>query len=140
MNFWNAFDWFSLFCAFVVMGMFGSVMNMVNICNDSVEAVKDPAEVAWNSASYLASVHEHIDTLETTVKYVNNFRTVMAAYPLVIILRLFKAYSAQPKLAMVTKTLQTAGQELMEFGLVFCSVAINFTISGVILFGREVVS
>jgi hypothetical protein len=63
---------------------------------------------------------------------------VMAAYPLIIILRLFKAYSAQPRLAMVTKTLETAGQELVEFGLVFMSVFITFTISGVVLFGREV--
>jgi len=139
-SFWNLFDWFSLFCAFVVMGMFGSVMNMVNICNDSVQNLKDPTEVLWNSTAYTTVLHDHIETLETTVKYVNNFRTVMAAYPLIIILRLFKAYSAQPRLAMVTKTLETAGQELIEFGLVFMSVFVTFTISGVVLFGREVVS
>lgn len=140
LTFWNAFDWFSLVCAFAVMGMFGSVMNMINICNDSVDGLLDPRVVAWNSTAYVERLHEHMDTLETTVKYVNNFRTVMAAYPLIIILRLFKAYSAQPRLAMVTKTLETAGQELLEFGLVFFSVFITFTISGVILFGREVVS
>merc|ERR1740117_1245892 len=41
---------------------------------------------------------------------------------------------------MVTKTLETAGQELVEFGLVFMSVFVTFTISGVVLFGREVTS
>ena len=127
-------------CAFVVMGMFGAVIDMVNILNDSLEELKDPAVVGWNSTEYAMGLTEHVEILESTVFYVNNFRLVMAAYPLIIILRLFKAFAAQPRLAMVTKTLETAGQELVEFGLVFMSVFVTFTISGVGLFGREVTS
>lgn len=143
LSFWNAFDWFSLFCAFTVMGMFGAVMSLVNGLNDSLMAIKDPGAShsgSFNSTAYTIEMHSHVALLENTVQYVNNFRMVMAAYPLIIILRLFKAYSAQPRLAMVTKTLETAGQELVEFGLVFFSVFITITISGVVLFGREVSS
>jgi hypothetical protein len=139
-SFWNAFDWFSLFCAFVVMGMFGAVMNMVNGLNDSLEALKDPIRVGHDAASYKGALDLHTELLEAAVAYVNTFRYVMAAYPLIIILRLFKAYASQPRLAMVTKTLESSGQELVEFGLVFFSVFITITISGVVLFGREVKS
>jgi len=140
MNWWNFFDWFSLICAFSVMGMLGVVMNMVNALNDSLELMKDPNKVGFNSTAYTDSLHEHVMLLEQTTEYAYNFRMVMAAYPLIIILRLFKAYSAQPRLAMVTRTLQTASQELVEFFLVFFSVFITITISGVVLFGREVSS
>lgn len=139
-NFWNAFDWFSMMCAFTVMAMFGAVIGILGGLNDSLRKLDAPEKEYANSTMYRKGLHEHIDTLESTVQYVNNFRMVMASYPLIIILRLFKAYSAQPRLAMVTNTIGRAGLELIEFGVVFFSVFITFTISGVVLFGREVVS
>lgn len=134
LSIYNVVDWISMFCAFAVMGMFAGCMTQLGELNKSLASLPLPS----NSTEYRDGVGSHIKKLESTVEYVYNFRMVMAAYPLIIILRLFKAYSAQPRLAIVTHTLGSAAQELGEFALIFCSVFLTFTISGVILFGREV--
>merc|ERR1712032_375271 len=54
------------------------------------------------------------------------------------ILRLFKSFTAQPKLALVTRTLARAGPDLFHFMIVFVSVFVTFMICGIVLFGREV--
>jgi hypothetical protein len=76
--------------------------------------------------------------LQDNVNYVRNLRLSVAVYPLIIIIRLFKSFAAQPKLAMVTKTLSSAIPDLLHFAVVFGSVFVTFTICGIVLFGREV--
>eukprot|EP00971_Amphidinium_carterae_P205037 4069386-Amphidinium_carterae.1 len=87
----------------------------------------------------------------------------MAAYPIIIVVRLFKAFKAQPRLALVTRTMTSAATDLIHFGIVcfpeyswegrgwhnklrhailailrFSSVFLAFAVAGVMLFGGEV--
>jgi len=139
-GFWNAFDWISMACAFALIGMFIGALALIAEVNASLEETPGVDNFGDNTTAYQEAVEKHALTLENCVAYIHTFRICMASYPLIIILRLFKAYASQPRLAMVTKTLENAGQDLQHFGLVFSSVFITFTISGVVLFGREVES
>ena len=66
--------------------------------------------------------------LTNLLRNVGGFRMLLAAYPGVIVLRLFKAFNAQPRLALVTRTLQAAGTDLYHFML---SVAIRTGVAAV---------
>ena len=58
---WNLFDWFSLVCAFVVIGMFIAVMSMVSALNDSLDQLQVPLELGYNSTGYTDALHDHAD-------------------------------------------------------------------------------
>lgn len=58
-------------------------------------------------------------------------------YPMLTIIRLFEAFSSQPRLATFTKALSLASVTLSHFLLVSCSVFFTYAIVAVVLFGRE---
>lgn len=62
---------------------------------------------------------------------------LMAGYPFIVGLRLFRTFDAQPRLALVTRTLQSAGMEIIHFGVVFFSAFMIYTASAMVLFGAE---
>lgn len=47
-------------------------------------------------------------------------RWISGFYPVCIMMRLFKAFAAQPRLAIVTKTLALAATDLTHFGIAAC--------------------
>eukprot|EP00438_Fugacium_kawagutii_P025878 Skav233688 [mRNA] locus=scaffold1927:198356:205088:- [translate_table: standard] len=52
----------------------------------------------------------------------------------------FKAFAAQPRLAIVTKTLTLVANDLTHFGIVFLSIFFTYVAMGMAFFGREVES
>merc|ERR1719456_2071244 len=66
-----------------------------------------------------------------------NQRSVLAGYPFVVGLRLFRTFDAQPRLALVTRTLQSASMEIIHFGVVFFSAFMIYTAAAMVLFGPE---
>merc|ERR1719428_788571 len=56
---------------------------------------------------------------------------------LLVMCRFFKAFKGQPRLAVVTTTIASAGSDLFHFGLIFFSVFLTFAFAGTILFGRR---
>jgi len=136
MGFWNAFDWISVFCAFAVIVMFFFAIDFSMKVNDGMSRVPGYGTVPL--AVYTLSISEHVLQLEAAVQYGHWFRIALAAYPIIIVGRLFKAYKAQPRLALVTNTLKNASTDLLHFLIVFLSVFLSFVVSGCALFGREV--
>ena len=53
------------------------------------------------------------------------------------LLRLFKGFARQPRLALVTKTMVKSVSDLVHFGLVFFSVFGTFAIGALSAFGRD---
>merc|ERR1719265_438787 len=68
----------------------------------------------------------------------NFVRIVFAAYPFIIGLRLLKAFAAQPRLALLTRTIWFAGQDLLHFLFVFLSIFCTFITAAMLLFGRYI--
>merc|ERR1719321_1094776 len=87
---------------------------------------------------YRTWVHEHLDNLEDVTKVAHFFKLLLSCYPMVIVMRLFKAFAAQPRLAVVTSTLSICMVDMLHFLLVFLSVFMTYAVAGVLLFGREV--
>jgi hypothetical protein len=77
-------------------------------------------------------------SVHNTVQHVYRFRVVLAMFQFLIGGRLFKAFDAQPRLALVTRTISRAGVTLVHFMVVWLSVFFVFIISAVVLFGQEI--
>ena len=54
-----------------------------------------------------------------------NFRFWLCIYPVVLLMRLFKSFAAQKRLAIVTDTFSVAYNDLMHFFVVFLFLALE---------------
>merc|ERR1740130_2117836 len=91
-----------------------------------------------NRAGFREQSQVVFDVLAEEVLAANNFRVILGTYPMLIVMRLFEAFSHQPRLSIVTSTLGDAMVDLVHFLLVFLSIYVTYAIAGVVLFGREV--
>mmetsp|Transcript_10858 Transcript_10858/g.24910 ORF Transcript_10858/g.24910 Transcript_10858/m.24910 type:complete len:1047 (-) Transcript_10858:32-3172(-) len=136
---WHVVDWVSVLGGFVIVLL--SLLSFNGTGKVNAEAQK-LAGINWmdgptEAQMYNDQVEVYVDALEDVVKYVHNLKLVFAAYPLLIVFRLFKAFAAQPRLALVTNTLVVTGVDLLHFMLVFTSIFVTLAISGLVLFGRR---
>eukprot|EP00929_Paragymnodinium_shiwhaense_P012052 TRINITY_DN11866_c0_g2_i1.p1 TRINITY_DN11866_c0_g2~~TRINITY_DN11866_c0_g2_i1.p1 ORF type:complete len:986 (-),score=265.15 TRINITY_DN11866_c0_g2_i1:256-3213(-) len=135
---WNLCDWVSVACAIAVMIMFGVALDMTNEVNDRMQAIPPEDSAKEDPGSYSAAVDNYLRALEECVHQGYRLRLVLFMYPFVIIVRLFKAYGSQPRLALITSTIWSARKDLFHFFVIFFSVYLSFAISGSIFFGRAV--
>jgi len=137
-GFWNILDWVSLACAAAVIILYILCMQMTADTNDKMEAIPSPPTGDQDEVAYQSAVKAYVDALEVTVQTGHLLKLWIFAYPFVIIARLFKAYSVQPRLAVMTSTISRAAKDLVHFLIVVASVFLTFVVAGCILFGREV--
>jgi len=134
MNWVNFVDWVNIVFSFVIVGYWIQHLTMLNELQGFLKTARHDQIGSW------ATPQEYKDFFKLShdiVQSQRSFRNMLSLYPFVIVLRFFKAFNAQPRLAMVTKTLQTASTEIIHFGVVFGIVFLIYTISGMILFGQE---
>jgi hypothetical protein len=67
----------------------------------------------------------------------NNLRMVLAVFPFIIGMRFFNVFSLQPRLGVVTATLQRSFVDIFHFTIVFLSIFLVFVTAAMILFGQE---
>jgi hypothetical protein len=53
------------------------------------------------------------------------------------LLRLLKVADFQPRIALITRTINQALSELLNFGVLFMSLLIGYAIAGILLFGHQ---
>eukprot|EP00418_Pyrodinium_bahamense_P061581 CAMPEP_0179169022 /NCGR_PEP_ID=MMETSP0796-20121207/83164_1 /TAXON_ID=73915 /ORGANISM="Pyrodinium bahamense, Strain pbaha01" /LENGTH=466 /DNA_ID=CAMNT_0020871817 /DNA_START=1 /DNA_END=1401 /DNA_ORIENTATION=+ len=87
--------------------------------------------------AYTALVIEFYGALESVCEWEKLFRMFLCIYPMMVMLRLFKSFSAQPRLAMVTETMKEAYQDMLHFSLVFLGVSVCLCLNAVLLFGQD---
>jgi hypothetical protein len=71
-------------------------------------------------------------------QYIEYCKTLVIFYPGLLALRFFRVFSFQPRLALITKTLEISAVDLFHFGFVFVSVFMTYAVMGMCLFGFEV--
>jgi len=138
LSFWNIVDWASIAGGFTIVALCMTSLNGSAKCNREVALLAE-TDFADREA-YHNQLTVYMDALQSNVRYVHVMKLVLAAYPLVIVMRLFKAFSAQARLALVANTLIVAGVDLAHFMVIFTSVFVTLTMSGQVLFGRRVSS
>jgi len=63
---------------------------------------------------------------------------MLCVYPTIVMLRLFKSFKAQPRLALVTATMTKAKQDMLHFFIVFLSVYVCMMVNSILFFGQDV--
>lgn len=134
-GFWNFVDWVSIFAGGAIMLLAYLSVGGTNRLNSETENLS--AASLADGEAHREQVMLYYSRLDQVSKYMHAYRLVLASYPLVIVLRLFKAFAAQPRLALVTETLLVSGVDIMHFLIVFVSIFITFAISGLVLFGHR---
>eukprot|EP00931_Biecheleriopsis_adriatica_P084400 TRINITY_DN5821_c0_g1_i1.p1 TRINITY_DN5821_c0_g1~~TRINITY_DN5821_c0_g1_i1.p1 ORF type:complete len:974 (-),score=182.80 TRINITY_DN5821_c0_g1_i1:36-2660(-) len=135
--FWNCVDWLSVICAYAVLGAYIRLGVETGVAVSAMQAAitQDKDLPRLESIALSANL---FDMVESMVRAESDFRITLMFYPYVVMLRLFKSFDAQPRLAVVTKTLYASAQDMMHFFIIFFSVFICMALNGVLLFGQEI--
>lgn len=134
-DFWNCLDWVTIFCGFaLVAGWIHTVFQVDEMFQRMKDCPRPPTQMTEENMKTVYLMHLDIESLGNFVMY---YRLVQSAYVLIIMLRFFKAFRAQPRLALVTTTIFVAGVDLAHFMIVFCSIFLTYALAGVFLFGRR---
>lgn len=145
-NFWNVVDWVSIMLAYAIL------ITWISQCTGQDElslTLKDywglhtscrnssgmQSSECLAARAYDSQLFQQVEELGYVVR-ANRF--ISGFYPVCIMMRLFKAFAAQPRLAIVTKTLALAANDLTHFGIVFLSIFFTYVAMGMAFFGREV--
>lgn len=142
-SFWNVVDWVTVIISAVVLALFAELMVKTFAMHGSfgrllqAEVQSRGAEKS-DPAEHLALVEAFYADAESVTYMERYFRMQLCAYPMMIMLRLFKSFAAQARLAVVTNTLMEAGQDLVHFFVVFFGVFFCLCLCSVLFFGQDV--
>uniref|UniRef100_A0A7S1M1G8 Polycystin cation channel PKD1/PKD2 domain-containing protein n=1 Tax=Alexandrium catenella TaxID=2925 RepID=A0A7S1M1G8_ALECA len=134
MNMSNGVDWVSIGVAVFLVIMWVQHLSRLQELKDILLAASPTMPGSYSTA---AERNAFFDMVDGIVYDVHFLRTALALYPFVIVSRFFKAFSLQPRLAMVTMTLSKAATDITHFLVVFTTVFVIFGFSAMILWGQE---
>eukprot|EP00929_Paragymnodinium_shiwhaense_P035534 TRINITY_DN19165_c0_g1_i1.p1 TRINITY_DN19165_c0_g1~~TRINITY_DN19165_c0_g1_i1.p1 ORF type:complete len:879 (-),score=211.28 TRINITY_DN19165_c0_g1_i1:291-2927(-) len=97
---------------------------------NALEGAGDAA--AWQEASDVLR-----SSVEDSSPIFKQYATVSQWYSLVLMIRFFIAFQAQPRLAVVINTLAATSVDLLHFFIVFLPTFLAYVISGNLIFGRR---
>ncbi len=134
LKFWNLVDWLTVFTCCMVVYWYRQALlaaeELTGYFNDDPNwQSKKGNGVAMNDDLYRLT--------DACLNSEYHSRWYAYAYILVALSRLFKGFSSQPRLALVTDTVTAAASDLAHFGLVFSTVFYCFALAGTLIFGRE---
>jgi hypothetical protein len=126
---WVAVEWFtSVFASVMVYRCYGLV-TMSEDLRDYIAAYRAD-DSSFSSEGFHTFIRE-------SAVYQYDFQRFISWFPYLIALRMFRAFDAQPRLALVTKTMSTAGTDVLHFFIVFLAVYFCFAMTGASLFGYD---
>mmetsp|Transcript_26638 Transcript_26638/g.68803 ORF Transcript_26638/g.68803 Transcript_26638/m.68803 type:complete len:407 (-) Transcript_26638:41-1261(-) len=132
MNFWNVVDWVSILGSIPVLTSWFMFDASVYAVNDAVTSVIQQGQMY--DVDELNSLYSLVDDVNWNAKLQ---RYWFCMYPLIVMLRLFKSFHAQPRLALVTRTLVQCSVDVAHFGLVLSVISITYCVGGICLFGQD---
>lgn len=145
-NFWNVVDWISIVSAAMLIAIWiRTCVRTSHVADELSNVAATEYLILSGKASlsgfqlleYQREVEELFGAFSAAQFYKNVFQVVAPLYPVVVLLRLCKAFDAQPRLAFVTRTLIAASSDLLHFAIVFFAIFLTFAVMGTALFGTE---
>jgi len=140
LGFWNCVDWLAIIMTTVISISFGVLHIFIGDVNGKLGAIV--MEVDSNGypplETYREIVSDFADAIVAMLDAERNLRLWLCIYPVVLLMRLFKSFAAQKRLAIVTDTFRMAYNDLMHFFIVFASVYFCMTVNAVIFFGQDI--
>lgn len=135
MHFWNVVDWVSIVVAIAIVILFLMLTMKTTGLHYSLNSMLERESIEHESRAI--AVQEFYTFFEDVCSTEKQFRVFLCMYPMVMMLRLFKSFAAQARLAVVTDTLQMASQDMLHFGIVLSAVVFTLCLDAVLLFGRD---
>jgi len=136
--FWNTVDWISILAAFSVVVCFIRLFICTSDVNQAFEGIAALDVATVTRASYTESLEDFMDLVELMCSFEREYRIAFTIYPMAVMLRLFKSFDAQPRLAVVTRTLVKSQKDMVHFFIVFFSCFFCMVVNAVLLFGQDV--
>lgn len=130
----NAVDWINVLFSLVIITMWITHLNNMDELKTLLGKASYEVPGSWENAADRERFFQAV--FQTMVQTIRR-NGLLAAYPFIVTIRLFKSLSAQPRLALVTRTLAKAGIDLVHFLFVFACVFALFAISAEIFYGQE---
>jgi len=136
MGIWNAVDWFYILAGYVFLILWIVRVKEIEHVRDEILSFDLEAfECTSDCGAHFSKVFLDV---ETAGYFTGSVRVFGAVVPMIFMLRLFKAFSAQPRLALVTDTLKQASSNLAHYLVVFTAIFFTYATMAVALFGREI--
>lgn len=102
------------------------------------KAVEDVRQFGWNlDDSQESIVDDLFEAADEMVGLTSFLATVFSVYSLLAMYRFFVMFGAQPRLAIITRTLSRLVVDLAHFMVVFVPSFLVYVTSGVLMFGRR---
>jgi len=137
---WNSVDWVCILLGFFTEALLIWIWlelksaAFMNVLNSSDLTLKEPPmDITSLKLENVSDSVTNIQTRFTFLKY------VMAVNTVSIVWKFFKAFTANPRLKVVTSTFRSAMDDLAHFGIVFSTIFMPFVIIGHILFGNDII-
>jgi len=128
----NLVDWtvitFSLYFCFA----WWAYLVKLDELKEKLKQASPTIEGSWPNEADRIDYFDQVAEI-STIAY--QLRPYLAFYLLIIGLRLFKAFHAQPRLALVTKTLSKSTVDIFHFLIVFGALFAVYSFMGLIMFG-----
>lgn len=138
-DFWNCVDWLAILMTAVICISFGLLHLFIGEVNNKLGQIVEDVDANGYPPveTYRETISEFADQVVAMLDVEGNFRFWLCIYPVVLLMRLFKSFAAQKRLAIVTDTFSVAYNDLMHFFVVFLSVYFCMTVNAVIFFGQD---
>eukprot|EP00746_Dinoflagellata_sp_MGD_P166735 gnl/MRDRNA2_/MRDRNA2_96834_c0_seq1.p1 gnl/MRDRNA2_/MRDRNA2_96834_c0~~gnl/MRDRNA2_/MRDRNA2_96834_c0_seq1.p1 ORF type:complete len:1087 (+),score=224.62 gnl/MRDRNA2_/MRDRNA2_96834_c0_seq1:114-3374(+) len=155
-EFWNAVDWAAILGGLVLVAMWGSVCSMVsgdlqNTISSLPLKILDKEVHETNQFLTRDALDKLVgfDALKGKVLDVHEIagniaglyylmRWMSAVYSVILMLKFFKAFKANPRLNIVTQTLIDGSVDIVHFFLVFFVIFLCFAVMATVLFGHKI--
>eukprot|EP00746_Dinoflagellata_sp_MGD_P024570 gnl/MRDRNA2_/MRDRNA2_15769_c0_seq1.p1 gnl/MRDRNA2_/MRDRNA2_15769_c0~~gnl/MRDRNA2_/MRDRNA2_15769_c0_seq1.p1 ORF type:complete len:667 (+),score=94.25 gnl/MRDRNA2_/MRDRNA2_15769_c0_seq1:242-2002(+) len=140
-NVWNAIDWIVILFGVALMvlyGIFVAKTSNLKIDLQDLAGYDDGVMNFAESMLYEARIEKVTAKFRDTVYLSILHLRIGVAYLLALVLRMFKAFDAQPRLALVTRTLSHAAVDIAHFGLVLLAILLTYVVMSTTLFGTEI--
>lgn len=139
LGFWNAIDWISILLAITIVLFFALMTGATAKVNDHLGnfATLTTSGEAMEAMELQSQVKTFFSLVEDMLSQERQFRFQLCIYPMVLMLRLFKSFAAQPRLAVVTETFVEAKSDIFHFMIVFLSVYVCMVVNAILFFGQD---
>jgi hypothetical protein len=140
LKFWNLIDWISIMvaCTIALLG-FQLHMATSSVNGELGQFAEYMTNNAFKHTEAMTYIENFFAAVEDMLSNEQQFRLQLVLYPSVLMLRLFKSFAAQERLAVVTMTFVLAQSDIFHFFIVFFSVYTCMSVNAVLFFGQDVV-
>lgn len=136
-QFWNVIEWVNIIQSFACVIHWGVDVSRSNGVVEDLLAFKQSSPNPGDPGFYDAPVALYTRAYHAALSY-KALRWYVTIFTITSMLRFFKAFRANARLNIVTRTIVVAGKDLAHFAIVFLSIFFAFVLMGHLMFGPRV--